>query len=124
MEKLDDDDDAAREKTFALEGAAEALEITINVTKKRIEEKKKYAEELQETLFVVFDTADRIEPSLSIGDDTFEVFVELEAKGARNYIYRRQLRYEFEAEKLNQKLQLLQAEMVDVKSSARTQKKS
>lgn len=106
---------ADQQQRCAYEGAAEALEMTIKRTKARMEEHQSQAERHNETIFIAFDTCDRPQPQTVIGDESESVFLQMDTPSARTYLQRRQLRHEFEANQLSQKLQSLTEELNAIK---------
>ena len=90
---------------FALEGAAESLQTTIQTNEKRLGDLRKQIEDIQQCIFVGFDANDKLFGSVLVSDNSNKgIFVSLDTQSARKFLARKQARLENDVIELSQKI--------------------
>lgn len=99
------------QKRVAVEGAKEVLEFTIRGIESRVRQVEAQLEDHQQTVFMVFDAADMPPKQAAISDSGGEVFLQMSAAKAREYLVLRQLRSEREIKRERKMLASLKNEL-------------
>ena len=105
------------QRRFAIEGAVESLKWVIKETELRMKLAQESAESLQQTIFVAYDVSDYPSATSIVQDADGGTLTSLRTEDAREYLLRRQLRFETQTMELAQTIDRLKAELADLEKS-------